>query len=363
MNLSCGIVGLPNVGKSTLFNSLTQASVAAENYPFCTIDPSVGIVPVPDQRLDTIASLVQPQKVIPAVVEIVDIAGLVAGASKGEGLGNQFLSHIRETKAILHVVRCFVEDNVIHVAGKVSPKDDIDIINTELLLADLESIEKRLLKAEKLARAAGDKDKARLVGLLQLIKGLLEDGKPVRAHDFGEDAPLVESLGLLSAKPVLYVANVGDDGFKNNPYLAEVEAIAKAENAQCIAISAKLEAELAQMTDDEKEIFLAEIGFTEPCTNRLARSAYALLGLQTFFTAGPKELRAWTIKKGATAPQAAGTIHTDFERGFIRAEVVHYEDFIASGGEDGARANGKWRLEGKDYIMQDGDIVHFRFNV
>ncbi len=363
MGLKCGIVGLPNVGKSTTFNCLTKAQVAAANYPFCTIEPNVGIVPVPDSRLDKIAAIVNPQKILPTTVEFVDIAGIVKGASEGEGLGNKFLSHIRETDAIAQVVRCFEDENVTHVAGKVSPKDDIETINAELALADLETIEKAILRAQKAARS-GDKNAVIELALLERIKKQLNDGKPARALDFSkEEKPLLNSFHLLTLKPTLYVANVAENGFENNPLLDEVKKIAESEKAAVVVICAALEAEIAELDDTEKQIFLAELNLAEPGLDRLIHAAYKLLGLETYFTAGEKEVRAWTIHKGDTAPQAAGVIHTDFEKGFIRAEVISYDDFIRFGGEQGTKEAGKWRLEGKDYIVQDGDVMHFRFNV
>jgi GTP-binding protein YchF len=364
MSLKCGIVGLPNVGKSTLFNALTKAAIAAENYPFCTIEPNVGIVEVPDPRLTRIADIAKPQKVIPAVVEFVDIAGLVAGASKGEGLGNKFLANIRETDAIAHVVRCFEDPNVIHVANRIDPVSDIETVHTELALADLDSVGKQLSKYTKVAKTGGDKEAQRLVAVLEKAQVALDAGRPARSVDWSkEELAVLRPFFLLTMKPTMYVANVAEHGFKDNPLIEKVEAYAKAEGAPVVAICAALEAQIADMEDADKKVFLADAGLEEPGLNRLARAAYGLLGLQTYFTAGPKEVRAWTVPQGATAPQAAGVIHTDFERGFIRAEVATYDDFVANGGEQGAKEAGKLRVEGKDYLVRDGDVMHFRFNV
>jgi GTP-binding protein YchF len=364
LSLKCGIVGLPNVGKSTLFNALTKAGIAAENYPFCTIEPNVGIVEVPDRRLEPLIEIAKPQKVIPAVVEFVDIAGLVAGASKGEGLGNQFLANIRETDAIAHVVRCFEDPNVVHVAGKVDPVSDIETIVTELALADLQTVEKQLARSVKLAKAGGDKEAQRLTAVLEKVQGALNEGLPARTAALSkEEAALLRPLFLLTMKPTMYVANVNENGFRANPLLAAVEAHAEKEGAPVVAICAALEAQIADMSEEDKKIFLADMGMEEPGLNRVIRAGYRLMGLQTYFTAGPKEVRAWTVPVGATAPQAAGVIHTDFERGFIRAEVAAYADFVACKGEQGAKEAGKLRVEGKDYVVKDGDVMHFRFNV
>ena len=364
MSLKCGIVGLPNVGKSTLFNALTKAGIAAENYPFCTIEPNVGIVEVPDARLAALAAIARPQKVIPAVVEFVDIAGLVAGASKGEGLGNQFLANIRETDAIAHVVRCFEDPNVVHVAGRVDPVSDIETINTELALADLQTIDKQLARSAKVAKAGGDKEAQRLVAVLEKVQAVLNEGRPARTVPLSkEELAVLKPLFLLTMKPTVYIANVNENGFVDNPLLAGVEAYATKERAPVVAICAALEAQIADMSDEDKKLFLADMGMDEPGLNRVIRAGYGLLGLQTYFTAGPKEVRAWTVPVGATAPQAAGAIHTDFERGFIRAEVVSYEDFVGCRGEQGAKEAGKLRVEGKEYVVQDGDVMHFRFNV
>jgi GTP-binding protein YchF len=363
MSLQCGIVGLPNVGKSTLFNALTKAGIAAENYPFCTIEPNVGVVEVPDPRLQKLAAIDEPLKVIPAIVEFVDIAGLVAGASKGEGLGNQFLANIRETNAIANVVRCFEDGNVIHVNNRVDPINDIEVIHTELALADMQSVEKALHRYGKNVRA-GEKEALKLMPLLERVEKALDGFHPVRAMGFtADEMAMLHPLQLLTAKPALYIANVGEHGFKDNPLLERVKEYAAKEKAPVVAISAKLEAEIAELSDEEKQIFLLDMGMTEPGLDRLIHATYDLLGLQTYFTAGEKEVRAWTMKKGATAPQAAGAIHTDFEKGFIRAEVIAFEDYVRLGGEAKAKEAGKMRLEGKDYIVKDGDVMHFRFNV
>ena len=362
MSLKCGIVGLPNVGKSTLFNALTKAGIAAENYPFCTIEPNVGVVEVPDPRLQQLAAIITPERIVPAIVEFVDIAGLVAGASTGEGLGNKFLSHIRETDATINVVRCFEDDNVIHVAGKVDPIADIEVIQTELCLADLSAVEKALHRVTKLARS-GDKESAKLVAILEKCQVALDQAKPVRTLDFSKDElPLLKQFFLITAKPAMFVANVAEDGFVNNPMLDRLTAFATAQNAPVVAICAKLEAEMSEMDDADRQMFLEELGLHEPGLNRLIRSAYTLLGLQTYFTAGVKEVRAWTIHVGDTGPQAAGVIHTDFEKGYIRAQTIAFDDFIAFKGEQGAKDAGKMRAEGKDYVVKDGDVMNFLFS-
>ena len=364
MSLKCGIVGLPNVGKSTLFNALTQAGIAAENYPFCTIEPNVGIVELPDPRLQQLAAIVKPERVVPAIVEFVDIAGLVAGASQGEGLGNQFLSHIRETDAIVNVVRCFEDDNVIHVAGKVDPISDIEVIQTELCLADLGTVEKSLARYQKVAKAGQDKDAQRLVEVLKKCQAALDQALPVRSIAFSkEEQAVLKPLCLITAKPAMFVGNVAEDGFENNAFLAQLRAYGDKQHAPVVAICAKTEAELADMGDDDRLLFLHEMGLEEPGLNRLIRAAFGLLGLQTYFTAGVKEVRAWTIHVGDTAPQAAGVIHTDFERGFIRAQTIAFDDFIAHKGEQGAKEAGKLRAEGKEYVVKDGDVLNFLFNV
>ena len=363
MGFKCGIVGLPNVGKSTLFNALTQAGIEAANYPFCTIEPNVGIVPMPDPRLDVLAGIVKPQRTVPTTMEFVDIAGLVAGASKGEGLGNKFLAHIRETQAIAHVVRCFDSGDVVHVAGKIDPLSDIEVIHTELALADLETVEKAQSRVAKLAKS-GNKEAVAQQALFEKVRVQLDQGAPVRALDLSdEEQRALREINLLTIKPTMYIANVAEDGFTNNPYLDRVQALAASEGAEVVAVCAAIEAEIAELPDEEMGEFLADLGLAEPGLNRVIRAGYNLLGLQTYFTAGVKEVRAWTVHIGATAPEAAAVIHTDFERGFIRAEVIGYDDFVACGGEQGAKEAGKWRLEGKEYVVRDGDVIHFRFNV
>lgn len=363
MGIKCGIVGLPNVGKSTLFNCLTKAGVDASNYPFCTIEPNVGVVPVPDPRLNKLAAIVKPERILPTTMEFVDIAGLVKGAAQGEGLGNKFLANIRETDAIAHVVRCFENTDVVHVAGKISPKDDIDVINTELALADLESISRAILRVQKQSRS-GDKTAVAELALLERAREHLNQGLPIRGMAMTTDEKLrLKTFQLLTSKPTLYIANVAEDGFTNNPFLDQVKELAAKENASIVAVCAAIEAEIAELDDAEKDLFLAELNLSEPGLDRVIHAGYQLLGLETYFTAGVKEVRAWTIPVGSTAPQAAGVIHTDFEKGFIRAEVVGYDDFIKYNGESGAKEAGKWRLEGKEYIVKDGDVMHFRFNV
>jgi ribosome-binding ATPase len=361
--MKCGIVGLPNVGKSTLFNAITKSGIDAENYPFCTIEPNIGIVEVPDERLEALAKIVQPEKIQPAIVEFVDIAGLVAGASKGEGLGNKFLANIRETDAIMHVVRCFEDENIVHVDGKINPISDIETINTELILSDMETLDKAILRESKKSKS-GDKDAKRLLEIYKKIEDSFNDGLPASAVQFDKDELLlIKPLCLITIKPIMFVANVDENGFENNALLDEVKKFAYKTKAPVVAVCAKIESEISDLNDDEKLIFLSDLNLTEPGLNRVIKNAYALLGLQTYFTAGVKEVRAWTTKKGASAPEAAGVIHTDFQKGFIRAEVINYDDYITNSGEQKSKASGKMRLEGKEYIVQDGDVIHFRFNV